>query len=160
MVWRAGIPDKSISAQFQQCRSMSWSRMPTSEFSFVNSTLEDPHIPQDVTTRVLIRKQAMKKAAASRRRRGNYGRHNLRQLPVWIEDNVTLQLVKGDILCPERCSLPADRDRHTHNGCNCIYKGSQSGFRSPIRAPLQSLKDRLLVSSNIQEFLLQKDSSC
>jgi hypothetical protein len=56
------------------------------EFQFVNATIESPTIPQDVAIRALIRKQAMKKASAARRRDGNYGKHNLRQYPVFLFD--------------------------------------------------------------------------
>lgn len=56
------------------------------EFQFVNSTIDSPTVPQDVAVRALIRKQAMKKASAARRRDGNYGKHNLRQYPVFLFD--------------------------------------------------------------------------
>lgn len=56
------------------------------EFQFVNSTMSSPSVPQDQEIRALIRKQAMKKASAARRRDGNYGKHNLRQYPVFIYD--------------------------------------------------------------------------
>jgi hypothetical protein len=56
------------------------------DFQFVNSTVTDPGVPQDVAVRNLIRKQAMKKASAARKRDGNYGRHNLRQYPVFVYD--------------------------------------------------------------------------
>ena len=56
------------------------------EFQFVNSTIATPRVPQDLAVRALIRKQAMKKASAARRRDGNYGKHNLRQYPVFILD--------------------------------------------------------------------------
>jgi hypothetical protein len=56
------------------------------EFQFVNSTVATPRVPQDLAVRALIRKQAMKKASAARRRDGNYGKHNLRQYPVFVVD--------------------------------------------------------------------------
>ncbi len=56
------------------------------EFQFINSTITSPLVPQDLAVRALIRKQAMKKASAARRRDGNYGKHNLRQYPVFIFD--------------------------------------------------------------------------
>jgi hypothetical protein len=59
---------------------------PKTEFQFVNSTISSPTVPQDLAIRALIRKQAMKKASAARRRDGNYGKHNLRQYPVFIYD--------------------------------------------------------------------------
>jgi hypothetical protein len=56
------------------------------EFQFVNATIDTPTVPQDLAIRALIRKQAMKKASAARRRDGNYGKHNLRQYPVFLFD--------------------------------------------------------------------------
>ncbi|TVY65515.1 Uncharacterized protein LSUE1_G006332 [Lachnellula suecica] len=56
------------------------------EFQFVNSTINAPTVPRDLAIRALIRKQAMKKASAARRRDGNYGKHNLRQYPVFLID--------------------------------------------------------------------------
>lgn len=56
------------------------------EFQFVNSTIDTPTVPRDLAIRALIRKQAMKKASAARRRDGNYGKHNLRQYPVFLVD--------------------------------------------------------------------------
>lgn len=56
------------------------------EFQFVNATIETPTAPQDLAIRALIRKQAMKKASAARKRDGNYGKHNLRQYPVFLFD--------------------------------------------------------------------------
>ena len=54
------------------------------EFQFVNSTIDSPTVPQDHAVRALIRKQAMKKASAARKRNGTYGRNNLRQFPVFV----------------------------------------------------------------------------
>lgn len=57
---------------------------PTLEFQFVNSTITSPTVPQDAEVRALIRKQAMRKASLARKKDGNYGKHNLRQYPVFI----------------------------------------------------------------------------
>jgi hypothetical protein len=54
------------------------------EFQFVNSTIDAPTVPRDQAVRALIRKQAMKKASAARRKDGNYGKHNLRQYPIFV----------------------------------------------------------------------------
>ena len=56
------------------------------DFQFINSTLDNPIVPRDNSVRVTIRKQAMKKASAARRRDGNYGKHNLRQYPIFLYD--------------------------------------------------------------------------
>jgi hypothetical protein len=59
---------------------------PNGGFQFVNATITNPRAPQDKAVRALIRKHAMKQASATRRRLGNYGKHNLRQYPVFYED--------------------------------------------------------------------------
>ncbi|MCJ1479576.1 hypothetical protein MMC13_008262 [Lambiella insularis] len=55
-------------------------------FQFVNAA---PGVSQRSEDRTVIRKRAMKQAAATRRMNGSYGKHNLRQFPIFIfdEDN-------------------------------------------------------------------------
>ena len=48
-------------------------------FQFVNASIANPQAAQDKEVRALIRKHAMKQASVTRRRQGNYGKHNLRQ---------------------------------------------------------------------------------
>jgi len=59
----------------------------TFEFQFVNSTISSPDVPQDLAIRALIRKQAMKKASIVRKQSGTYGKHNLRQYPVFLDQD-------------------------------------------------------------------------
>jgi len=63
------------------------SQKPASNVQFVNATITNPSAPKDPAIRALIRKQAMKMAADTRRRGGNYGKHNLRQYPVFYQSN-------------------------------------------------------------------------
>ncbi|KAL3420448.1 sarcosine oxidase [Phlyctema vagabunda] len=64
-------------------------RDPEVQFHFINSSVDKkPTGPQDGATRALIRKQAMKKASAARKQNGSYGKHNLRQLPVFVDEPV------------------------------------------------------------------------
>ena len=55
-----------------------------STFEFIN--VSDIHEPQDATTKTTIRRQAMSKAAAARRQKGNYGKINLGQPPVIVKE--------------------------------------------------------------------------
>ena len=50
----------------------------------MNSTISCPTVPQDLGVRSMIRKQAMKQASAARKRTGSYGKHNLRQHPIFL----------------------------------------------------------------------------
>ncbi|CAD6441889.1 2d48933b-c2e2-4077-9e8d-7469ac408db9 [Sclerotinia trifoliorum] len=59
---------------------------PKLEYQLVNSTPLNPNVLKDLAVRALIRKQAMKKVTAARRRDGGYGKHNLRQYPVFVTD--------------------------------------------------------------------------
>lgn len=53
--------------------------MADTSFHFINTT--GPKVPKDPALRTLIRKQAMKDVGIARKRRGGYGRVNLRQPP-------------------------------------------------------------------------------
>ncbi|KAM0461401.1 hypothetical protein ACHAPV_004105 [Trichoderma viride] len=55
--------------------------MPQS-FSFVN--FDGPNLVPDAQVRRRIRQQAMRDTAVARKQRGDYGKHNLRQYPVFI----------------------------------------------------------------------------
>lgn len=78
------------------------------EFQFVNSTIAAPRVPQDLAVRALIRKQAMKKASAARRRDGNYGKHNLRQYPVFILDESNNNVAEQKRDSRQEADLQAD----------------------------------------------------
>lgn len=99
---------------------------PTMEFQFVNSTLETPTVPRDLAVRALIRKQAMKKASAARRRDGNYGKHNLRQYPVFIIDsNNTFEQAVAEV--KEQSSSP---DEYTFEKIPLYVEGKPKEKRS------------------------------
>lgn len=65
------------------------SKMPHCTIQFVNATVTNPSAPNDPAVRTLIRKQAMKQAAETRRRDGSYGKQNLRQYPVFYVNGDT-----------------------------------------------------------------------
>lgn len=71
-------------------------------FEFINSTAAGSRLDQ--ATRIRVRKQAMKNVAAARRRRRTYGKHNLRQLPVFLPPTQFMslddQLQHPKIDCP------------------------------------------------------------
>lgn len=52
-------------------------------FSFVN--YQGPNLNTDVQARRRIRQQAMRNTAMARRQRGDYGKHNMRQYPVFVQ---------------------------------------------------------------------------
>src|SRR5277367_579118 len=58
-------------------------KMPIPTIQFVNASIANPSAPKDPAVRALIRRQAMKQATETRRRDGSYGKHNLRQYPVF-----------------------------------------------------------------------------
>lgn len=51
-------------------------------FTFVE--YEAAGLPADPTVRGVIRRHAMRNVAKTRRQRDNYGKRNLRQLPIWV----------------------------------------------------------------------------
>ncbi|OAP65110.1 hypothetical protein AYL99_01082 [Fonsecaea erecta] len=125
--------------------------MPPKEFEFVNSTTSK--VPQCKNLRTLIRKQAMKDVAAARRRRGNYGKKNLRQLP----DSSTSTPPTG----PDKPEIQKSIVRQAGSSCEVQGFGSHlcmecqsprcvmSRLKSyiPPRNPMQSDYLRLGVSS-------------
>src|ERR1700754_1158243 len=54
-------------------------------FTFVN--YDGPRLSYDPNVRRLIRKRAMKDIAAARKQRGDYGKHNLAQYPMFLNEN-------------------------------------------------------------------------
>jgi hypothetical protein len=93
------IPPNTPALQALDPKSATMAEEPTStEFQFVNSTIATPMVPQDQAMRALIRKQAMKKVSAARRRYGNYGKQNVRQYPIFIigkNDNTDGEICKS-----------------------------------------------------------------
>ncbi len=62
-----------------------------SQASFAFVAYDGPRLPRDPTVRTLIRRRAMKDVAATRKRTGNYGQHNLRQLPPFLESDSAIE---------------------------------------------------------------------
>jgi len=56
---------------------------------------EGPKLSQDPAVRRLIRQRAMKDVARARRQRGGYGKHNMRQLPLFVERTETVPRSPG-----------------------------------------------------------------
>ena len=52
-------------------------------FQFVHSS--DGSVPEKGSIRTQIRRQAMSRVAATRKQKGDYGKHNLRQYPILVE---------------------------------------------------------------------------
>lgn len=100
------------------------------EFQFVNSTPEDPAVPQDKAVRVLIRKQAMKNASAARKRDGNYGKHNLRQLPLFIPPKSPALRAYVQLRSPGSSPNSASSD-----GTTASSKGPQTARQVPLDTP-------------------------
>ena len=63
-------------------------------FVFINTS--DPRLPANHGTRLTIRKQAMAKAAAARKKKGNYGRVNLLQRPPQENDVTNASIGEPD----------------------------------------------------------------
>jgi hypothetical protein len=79
--------------------------MAGTSFHFINAT--GPKVPKDPALRTLIRKQAMKDVGIARKKRGGYGRVNLRQTPVEINTSVSKE-------ASESSGHSTDTDHHSH----------------------------------------------
>ena len=77
-------------------------------FQFVNSS--NGLVPQNGDIRTQIRKQAMSRVASNRKQRGNYGKHNLRQLPVYVDTTENIRLSS------DRYQKSLDLDQHQAPG--------------------------------------------
>jgi hypothetical protein len=110
----------------------------TFEFQFVNSTISSPAVPQDLAIRALIRKQAMKKASIVRKQSGTYGKHNLRQYPVFLDQDdkeaaVELWNREKDLECS------AQRSMSTKDGTKQT-KGKEQRLKSERRHEAERLR--------------------
>ena len=82
---------------------------PTGNVRFVNATVTNSGAPKDAAVRALIRKQAMRKAADTRCRGGNFGKHNLRQYPVTVAANDVVDALE----LARRCSKEQELSERT-----------------------------------------------
>jgi hypothetical protein len=105
-------------------------KTPLTEFQFVNSTIDAPTVPQDLAIRALIRKQAMKKASAARRRDGNYGKHNLRQYPVFLFDQNNT--IDGEVV-PKVLEQEKDFQRDPQQTARANGRNGHKGTRKNIK---------------------------
>lgn len=111
------------------------------EFQFVNSTISCPTVPQDLAIRSMIRKQAMKQTSASRKRTGNYGKHNLRQYPIFLEQQEVINFKPGATM---RVLEP---DLRKHGGQVIYLDGVKSASNTKAkRVPAKDKDDLILVS--------------
>ncbi|KAL9611270.1 MAG: hypothetical protein Q9167_004067 [Letrouitia subvulpina] len=80
-------------------------------FEFIPSS--DGAVPRDGELRQKIRKQAMSRAAATRRQSGNWGKNNIRQYPVYVHDNKQKIVSRVEEIFPEeavRSSITNDNN--------------------------------------------------
>jgi hypothetical protein len=70
--------------------------MGDSGFSFTFVAYTNQFTPCDNETRKKIRKQAMSKAGAARKKRLGYGQHNLRQYPVYFDEKPSTEPLTSD----------------------------------------------------------------
>lgn len=99
----------------------------TISFQFVNSTLSSPSAAQDLEVRAMIRKQAMKKVSAARKRDGNYGKHNLRQCPVFLVDSANDDIGadrRGEIVSTIRLKEEYEHKEDSKHKEESKYKGN------------------------------------
>ncbi|KAL7934125.1 hypothetical protein V8C35DRAFT_322224 [Trichoderma chlorosporum] len=80
------IAEDEFGNKFYPLRPAKQRKMPqqasSKSFSFVN--YNGPNLATDAQVRRLIRQQAMKDTAMARKQRGDYGKHNMRQYPMFM----------------------------------------------------------------------------
>ena len=88
--------------------------MAKESFPFIVSS--GPRLQTDPAVRTLIRKQAMKDVANARKKRGNYGRVNMRQLPIFEQDtDIPIRVLDGDDTTSRESSETLDFDSSPEN---------------------------------------------
>lgn len=107
--------------------------MADSSFHFINAT--GPKVPKDPALRTLIRKQAMKDVGIARKKRGGYGRVNLRQPPSDANTSVPKE-------APESSGASTDAD-----DCNRMTPDSDSASSAPTTDTDATTPDDQLVVS-------------
>ncbi|KAK3370800.1 hypothetical protein B0T24DRAFT_300131 [Lasiosphaeria ovina] len=102
-------------------------------FAFVS--YDGPRLPRDAKTRSLIRRRAMKDVAASRRQRGDYGKHNLRQFPVFVGEFVKAE-PRDDAALPDGSDnddSPTPSSTETVASAHSVTKYEQAYQAFPLR---------------------------
>jgi hypothetical protein len=119
--------------------------MADSSFHFINAT--GPKVPKDPALRTLIRKQAMKDVGIARKKRGGYGRVNLRQSP---SDTNTTSVSKE---ASENSDNSTDTDQHTR-----VTPESDSASSVPATdTDATTPDDQLVVKRHMHTWLTDQD---
>jgi len=113
-------------------------------FHFINS--HGPKVPKDPALRTLIRKQAMKDVGIARKKRGGYGRVNLRQNPSDARTSVPKEST-------ESSGSSTDTDRHSH-----VTPNSDSASSTPTTdTDATTPEAQLAVTKQMQTWLTDHD---
>lgn len=117
-------------------------------FHFINTT--GPKVPKDPALRTLIRKQAMKDVGLARKKRGGYGRVNLRQPP----SDVDTSALKGP---SESSGSGSSTATHPHS---CVTPTSDSVSSAPTTdadTDATDPDDQLVVTTPMHSWLTDQD---
>jgi hypothetical protein len=113
-------------------------------FHFINTT--GPKVPKDPALRTLIRKQAMKDVGIARKKRGGYGRVNLRQQPSDTHTSVPKR-------SSESSGSSSDTDHHSR-----VTPDSESASSVPTTDTDATTPDnQLVVTRHMQTWLADQD---
>jgi len=102
--------------------------MTDSSFQFVVSN--GPQLSKDPAVRTLIRKQAMKDVGMARRKKGNYGRINMRQYPVFEDTSFPIRSPVGRGSSNDSSSGASSRTQgtvHSLTPCGDIDEHAEPG---------------------------------
>lgn len=118
--------------------------MADNSFHFINAT--GPKVPKDPALRTLIRKQAMKDVGLARKKRGGYGRVNLRQLPSDTNTSVSKR-------SSENSGDSTDTDQHSR-----VTPDSDSASSGPTTdTDATTPDDQLVVTRQMHTWLADQD---
>ena len=120
--------------------------MADTSFHFINAT--GPKVPKDPALRTLIRKQAMKDVGIARKKRGGYGRVNLRQSPSHANTSVPKET-------SENSGTSTDTEDHSR-----VTPDSDSASSAPTTyTDATTPDDQLVVTRQMHTWLTDPDWS-
>jgi hypothetical protein len=118
--------------------------MADTSFHFINAT--GPKVPKDPALRTLIRKQAMKDVGIARKKRGGYGRVNLRQSPSHANTSVPKET-------SENSGTSTDIEDHSR-----VTPDSDSASSAPTTdTDATTPDDQLVVTRQMHTWLTEPD---
>ncbi|EMC99449.1 hypothetical protein BAUCODRAFT_337272 [Baudoinia panamericana UAMH 10762] len=127
------------------------------EISFPFIVSNGPKVPKEART--TIRKQAMKDVGIARKKRGSYGRVNMRQLPVYENAEASTAQIRAAVLMPSSESPTVDSSQARSRARKSALSGSTHA-RTASTKPSRTLVLNECDEQSVSPYLADKDVAC